>query len=252
VVPLLALAAWYLADPPNASDLLARAVENYKAQTDARAHYIYREHAEHTQPDGTINDTQDYEWIFLEGSFYRKLTAVNGKPLSGRAARSEERKFQMTAAQRRQDAQRHKPNRLVFTADITPATVLRVMRHRLGADETINGRAAWVVHSEPLPDFESTTAEEIEAKAYRYTYWIDKEDGVIVQERYKIYKPGAKVLPGSSQTTTYTKIADSVWLPSYRQGEYYSGPPRPVSHWCQTHRFTDYRKFGSESTMVFQ
>jgi len=245
--------ACVLADHLNdAGRILEHAVANRTAQTDARAHFIYREHMVHSNPDGHVNETQDFEWIFLEGSPYRKLVAVKGKPLSGKAAKEEERKFQMTAVERRADAQRHKPNPHIFSADISPATVLRVMNHQVERTETLNGRPCWVIRSEPKPDFTATTNEEREAKAYRFTYWIDTDDEMIAQERYEIAGSGAQLLPGSSQTTTYTKIGDSVWLPNYREGEYTSGPPRPRGHWRQTHRFTDYRKFGSEATVVFQ
>ena len=246
MLALLLVTLTALADPPNARDLLERAIANAAAQTSARGHYIFREHAEHLRLDGHVNHTQDFDWVFLEGAMYRKRIAVNGRPLAGKALREEERLFQMTAAERRQAAEHKKPDPNTINADIKPETVLHQMTHQLRADETLNGRPAWVIRSEPPPGLTGET------RAYRYTYWIDKADIIIAQEHYDVFQADAKILPGSTQTTTFSRLNDSVWLLSSRDGEYLTGPPHPKAHWRQTHRFNSYRRFGSESTVIFE
>jgi hypothetical protein len=236
---LLLLAPALLAQSP----VLEKALGNEVRQQKERRQYFYREHAEHRRPNGKLNFTQDYEWIFLEGEPFRKMVARNGKPLKGRRLRDEEERMRMTAAERRAEAARPKAN-IITVGNLSGQTILTRMDHTPMGEEQIDGRATWVIRADPKPGQESI--------AYRMTFWIDQEDTAIAQLRYDVIGRGVDSLPGSWLITTYTRLREGLWFKKTLQGEFHSAPPRPRSHWKELHTFRDFRRFDAESTVTFQ
>ena len=249
----LGIVGTYAATTPSADELLNRVLAAEPAREQMRAHYIYREHTERSHPDGKVDFTVEYEWIYLEGKPYRRLVARNGKPLKGKQAEEEERRFQMTRAERRAADAKRKPDPGILSAGIDLAHIVKLMTHSITGEESINGRPTWVIHSEPAPRNSDAilSKKEQERLCYRTTLWIDKEDFAITQKRWEVTKIGPQVLPGSHSIETYDRIAPGLWMIHVLEGEFYSGPPQPKGHWKQTHRFSDYRKFGSESNVSF-
>jgi len=249
---LLFLVRANAAAPPAVGDLLSRMIAAENAQEPERAHYIYREHAENFRLDGKLRHSSDYEWIYLEGQPYRKLVAYNGKPLKGKRAAEEERHFQMTRAQRRTSDALRKPNPHIVSAGIEPAAVVRLMTHKVSGEELIRGRPTWVVESEPGPDVEQArSAKDRVTLCYKTTMWIDQEDYAIAQIRWEVIREGPEVLPGSFASSTFERLAPALWLRSVLAGEFSSGPPHPTDHWKQTHHFSDYHRFGTQSNVSF-
>ena len=235
---LLAVAPVIFAQHP----LLEKALGNEVRQERERGHYFYREHAEHRRPNGKLNFTQDYEWIYLEGQPFRKMVARNGKPLKGKLARQEEERMRMTAAERRAADRRPKPN-IITVGNLSGKTILTEMDHTEMGEAEVEGRRTRVIRAEPKPGRESI--------AYRMTFWIDSEDTALARLKYEVIGHGVDSLPGSWLTTTYTRFGEGLWFKSRLEGEFYTGPPRPRSHWRQIHTFRDFRRFDAESTVTF-
>ncbi len=224
------------------SGLLERALGNEARQGKERESYFYREHAEHLRPNGQRNFTQDYEWVYLEGEPFRRMVARNGKPLKGRLARDEAERLRMTAAERRAHARKPNP-RVIQVGNLSGKVILTEMDHTQLADEQIDGRKVWVIRAEPKPGRESI--------AYRMTFWIDQEDTVLARVKYEVIAHGTDSLPGTWSLATYTRHEPGLWFKTRVEGEFYTGPPRPRSHWRQIHVFKDFRKFDAESTITF-
>jgi hypothetical protein len=239
--------AWVLVLAPALwaqSALLEEALGNETRQERERGRYFYREHAEHRRPGGQLNFTQDYEWIYLEGEPFRKIVARNGKPLQGKAAREEEARMRMTAAERR--ASGRKPNpRVIRVGGLSGKTILTAMTHTAAGEEMVDGRKSWVITAEPKPGPETL--------AYRMTFWIDQQERVLAQVKYEVIGRGEESLPGTWLTTTYVRFAEGLWFKRSLNGEFFTGPPvRPRSHWRQRHTFSDFRRFDAESTVTFE
>jgi hypothetical protein len=225
------------------SALLEEALSNEAKQAKEREKYFYREHAEHRRPNGQLNFTQDYEWIFLEGEPFRRMVARNGRPLTGKLAKQEAERLRMTAAQRR--AASRKPNpRVISVGNLRGKVILTEMDHTAAGEEEIDGRKTWVIRAEPKPGHE--------AVAYRMTFWVDQQERVLAQLQYEVIGRGVESLPGTWLTTTYFRFAENLWFKKSLNGEFYTGPPRPRSHWRQFHTFREFRKFDAESTVTFQ
>ena len=222
---------------------LEQALSNEVKQLKEREKYFYREHAEHRRPNGELNWTQDYEWIFLEGEPFRRMVARNGKPLQGKLAKEEAERLRMTAAQRRKHAARPNP-RVISVGNLSGKVILTEMDHTEAGEAEIGGRKVWVVRAEPKPGHEHV--------AYRMTFWIDQQEHALAQLKYEVIGRGVDSLPGSWLTTRYFRFAENLWFKQSLNGEFRTGPPRPRSHWRQTHTFRDFRKFDAESTVTFQ
>lgn len=222
--------------------LLEQALDNEARQGRERRSFFYREHVEHLRPNGRRNFTQDYEWIYLEGQPFRKLVARNGKPLRGALARQEQERLRMTAAERRQAASRPQLH-VISVGNLTGKTILTDMDHTVEGESVLRGRPVTVLRAEPKPGQESI--------AYRLTFWIDREDVAIAQLKYEVIGPGVDSLPGTWLVTTYTRYLPGLWFKSHIEGEFLTGPPKPRSHWRQTHSFQDFRKFDASSTVTF-
>ena len=222
---------------------LEQALANEVKQVKEREKYFYREHAEHRRPNGQLNFTQDYEWIFLEGEPFRRLVARNGQPLQGKLAKEEAERLRMTAAERRRQAARPNP-RVIKMGDLSGKVILKEMDHIETGVEELDGRKVWVIQAAPKPGHEHV--------AYRMTFWIDQQEQVVAQLKYEVIGRGVDSLPGSWLVTRYFRFAENLWFKQSLNGEFRTAPPRPRSHWRQAHTFRDFRKFDAESTVTFQ
>src|SRR5262249_36323695 len=73
-------------DAANVTDLVRRAVANYKARQAPRENYTYAERVVRTEFDrngkAKFNQKAAYEIMFLKGAPYRRLVQINDQPLS--------------------------------------------------------------------------------------------------------------------------------------------------------------------------
>jgi hypothetical protein len=126
-------------------EILRRSVAGEARQQKLRQQYTWHEHQE-TGParaDGSpvkVNIARDFDVIFLEGSFYRKLVAINGKPLNSKQGREEEEKMHTTAAQRMARPLAKRARR----SGVPLSDILSVMDHRLLREEEVGGHKCWV------------------------------------------------------------------------------------------------------------
>src|SRR5947209_6285142 len=116
---------------PPVAEILARMLAAERTQDIERAHYIYREHVDNCRPDGKLRFRTDYDVIHLEGQSYQKLVAFNGKPLKGKRAIEEERRFQMTRAERKAADAHRKPDLRHVRAGFELERLIRLMTHKL-------------------------------------------------------------------------------------------------------------------------
>lgn len=257
VALLWAVAKAHSAQQLSANEILTRAFENERRQEVIRSQYCWREHAERRestrdQKPGKLNFTHDYEWIYLEGEPFRKLVAVNGRPLQGKRAKQEALRMQMTAAERRAARANSKPNpRIISVGNVPFADIVRALDHYLVGEEIISGRNAWVIRSAPGGD-SAPGAGAADARSCQYTFWIDQQDFVLIRQKYEVVRAGVEALPGTWSETLYSRAADGLWLRTRMEGYFVTGPPRPPARWWQVHTFSDYRKFDAGSTITFE
>jgi hypothetical protein len=233
-------------------EILRRSVAGETRQQKLRQQYTWHEHQENgpARADGSpvkVNIARDFDVIFLEGSFYRKLVAINGKPLNSKQAREEEEKMHMTAAQRMARPLAKRARR----SGVPLSDILSVMDHRLLREEEVGGHKYWVVQSEPRKGTITKSQAETEALSYRYIHWIDEDEKVVVRREWEVIGEGVETKPGSRTKVGFAKNNDSVWLPDRAESLIVTGDKFGASRTLQTNTFSGYRRFTSETNIEF-
>ncbi len=236
-------------------EIVRSAVEVGKRQAELRQQYIYREHQEDRvlNADGSAGKlyiNRDFEDIFLEGAFYRKLVASDGKPLKPKDAKAEDARMRMTAAERRA-APPPKNQGRTLQGGIPFEDAYKVMEHKILREEEMGGRMCWVVQSVPRGDAAPKTDVETRAMAYRFTSWIDQIDRAIVREEWEVIGAGQDTKPGSTVAMVFVENADGVWLRQSAEMRAISGSGNPP-RFLQTNVYSDYRRFASETNVRFE
>lgn len=235
-----------------AVDMVRLAFEREDTQDALRTQYIFREHAERwgvgrDGKRGKLTFTRDFENIYLEGELFRKLVAKNGRSLKGKEAAEEDRRMQMTAAERRAHSAVTSRKQKVFSpCEGSRAEILRMSEHVLLRQESPAGHPVWVVQSTPRSGLSSPSEQK--AAAYKHIYWIDSEEHAITQEYCEVINAGVDTLPGSWIRRENSRTNESLWLIHALETESFTADG---AHWFQTHRFFDFRRFGAETTVTF-
>jgi hypothetical protein len=250
----IALAAPVSATDLTAEDIVRSAIAGEKHQESLRQQYIYREHQENRllKPDGTpgrLYIDRDFEHIFLEGGFYRKLVAIDGKPLKPKQAREEEEKMRMTAAERKA-AGSTKKGIHTLTSGVPLVDIVAMMDHRILREEEFGGLTCWVVQSEPKPDAVPRTPNETRALPYRYVQWIAQTDRSIPRKEWEVIGGGQDTPPGSNVKLVFLRNSDGALLPQQYIWNSVKYKGKGVA-FLQTQVFSDYRRFTSQTSVQF-
>jgi hypothetical protein len=248
-----------LAKPLPAADLTAEeivrsAIEGEKRQESLRQQYIYREHQENRllKPDGTpgrLYINRDFEHIFLEGGFYRKLVAIGSKPLKPKQAREEEEKMRMTAAERKAAGSNEKGIH-TLTSGVPLVDIVAMMDHKILREEEFGGLTCWVVQSEPKPNAVPQTPNQTRAMAYRYVQWIAQTDRSIPRKEWEVIGEGQDTPPGSNVKLVFLRNPDGALLPQQYTWNSVRYKGKGVA-FLQIQVFSDYRRFTSQTSVQF-
>ena len=233
-------------------EIIRSALEASHHQEVLRQQFVYHEHQENgpAKPDGTpakVRITRDFEVIFLEGDFYRKLVAVDGKPLKAKQAQEEEEKMRMTAVERKA---KH-PVRKGLHTGVPLSTLVSVMDHKLLREEEVGGRKYWVVQSEPKKDAAPKTLLETQALSYRYTHWIDELEHAVFRKEWEVIGAGVDMKPGSTTKLLFGRNAEGAWLLQRADLLILNGDKLGGNRFFQTNVFSDFRRFTTETNVHF-
>jgi hypothetical protein len=239
--------------PPTASQLIARAAAVSKAQDERGWKYTYREDHSSAQLDKTGKAgppvTRTYDHIMLEGSEYKKLVLIDGKPLDAKTQKKVDEDLEKTRAERR------KPHLLSVNRTVEMSGLDQLEKYfdnTVSGEETVLGRQAWRMESEPKPGYKIANEKDREYLAARHTSWFDEQEGWRIKWRDAFVRQANGFEPGSVVDWELARVGDA-WLfdnISFRVDmKIVLGiHARGESH----QRFYDYKKFTVDSTMTPQ
>lgn len=98
-----------------------------------------------------------------------------------------------------------------YTVRNTPDSA-RFFDLRLVGEETIDGRAAYLVEQTPKPDAKPTDSNDSELLHYRMKHWIDKEDLVDARMEMEVIREGSRMKPGTLIEFKNMRNSDGTWL----------------------------------------
>ncbi|HVY92480.1 MAG TPA: hypothetical protein VHA14_07025 [Bryobacteraceae bacterium] len=237
---------------PTPESLVDGAVAAAKAQAERNWQYTYRE--DHTQSqagkDGKPGPsvTRIYDHIMLEGSDYRKLVLIDGKPLDAKTQKKVDADLEKARAERRRSLL--PPAHFSESLD-TLELLPRLFDNKVTGREIVNGRAAWKMESTPKPDARPANTQEEEVLASRRTNWFDEQDGYAFHEIIEYMRPINHFEPGTVFDFQMTRVGDD-WLWSdqtiHALLKWTIIRARSESH----QHYYDYKRFQTDSTFTPQ
>jgi hypothetical protein len=240
-------------EPPVLRDLVAKAAEYYQARMSLAGNFTHAESIRNQNFDShgkkTLDISDTFEIMILEGAPYYRHTGHNGNPLSPRETRKEEEKMRDVARQRRAG------NRLagIYPHGVSIALPIADLTNfdlHASGEATLDGRKAYVIDAVPSARFIADASADPLAKASQMRLWIDEQDTQFVKIRAEVVRAGSRYRPGVVVEVDYEKVRDEVWLMKqfHFKGEVAEGGHFVLAEAEQ--QCYDYRKFAAESKIV--
>src|SRR5690348_16181973 len=165
---------------PPAQQIVQRSVENLNVDWSAAPRYNFQERDVISKDDSRSSKT--YEVVMIDGSPYKKLIAVEGRPLSAAQAAAEEKKLQQEIARRSQAAPRARQKRIAEYQrerrqdNLLIREMAQAFDYTLVGEETLDGRRCFVLDATPRPGYVPRSRDTKVLKGMRGRMWIDEQD----------------------------------------------------------------------------
>jgi hypothetical protein len=206
---------------PDAGTIIQRSVDAMHRDWRASARYI------HLERDVEGHGSKTFLILMIEGSPYRKLTAVNGRPLSSGDAKKEEEKLRHEAASRCAESASERRKRIAayqkdekrdrdMIGELTKAFTFHVT-----GQQRINGNQTWVLNATPRPGYQPPTLETKALTGMEGKLWIDTAAFEWVRVEARVVRPVsiagflATVEPGTVFELVRAPVAKGFWAPSH-------------------------------------
>jgi hypothetical protein len=219
LAPLLAIAT-----PPDVKAIISRSVQANHRDFAAAPHYNNKEE------DNLGYISKTYQVTMIDGSPYRRLLAIGGKPLPPDQAKRElqkeaevrrARKAETPAARRARIA-KFERDRLRDSAMMSQLT--KAFNFSFEGEDTIRSHKVFVLKASPRADYEPPNRDCEVLTGMEGKLWIDKESFQWVQVEAEVIRPVsisgflATVEPGTRFELQKEPLGDgTVWLASHFQ-----------------------------------
>ena len=159
----------------------------------------------------TLDETAKYENVFVEGLPYRKKVEANGKPLSGKAAEEEEKRYDKAVEERRSMSVVQKQHRWRggFSNSLPICCLTTLFDNRIVGHETIGGRDTIVVESTPKLDAKPANDGEKSSLDWKETTWIDAADAMPAQLEVESVKDLGHFARGMTMRVGFIRLVES-------------------------------------------
>ena len=210
-------------------EIVRRSIEAESAGVELARNYTYLERQEERELDGSGKlknlEVHTYDVTLLEGSPYRRLVSVNDQPLAPKEQKKEEEKLRQSNAGRSAETEPQKQQRIADWRrkqekqrepmhEIPDAFDLRLL-----PDETLNGRAMWVIDATPKPGYKPKLKSAFFFPKVKMRFWIDRQDYQAVKAEIETLDTiawggiVARLAKGDRLTFEMARVNDEVWLP---------------------------------------
>jgi hypothetical protein len=228
LVSLVVLAAAAMAQP--APDQTVRqAIQRDRENRGATRNYTFVQREVHRNLDGKgalrSTDVRTFDVTLLAGSPYRRLIAIDDKPLPPAKAREEDEKLRKSIEARRKESETERSKRLAeeqkrweesrtFLNEIPDAFDLT-----LAGSEIAGGRDCYVVAGTPRANYRPRTKAARLFPKIKGRLWIDKEDYSLIRAEVEAIETVSyglilvRIHKGTRAIFEQTKVNGEVWLP---------------------------------------
>ena len=199
----------------NPQELVRKAIENYQRDAQSALRFTY------TTTENSPKGSEVTRMTPLDGTPFERLISRNGKPLTAEEERQQEAKYEAAAKKRGSETPEERAKRIAkfrdqskFLLDVPDAFQFTML-----PDETVNGRANYVIQCTPKPDYHARNTKSRMFSKLTAKIWIDKEDlrmtkaDAAIVDSLSIGWIMARISKGGRIELTQTRVADDVWLP---------------------------------------
>jgi hypothetical protein len=256
------------AQRPDAEQIVRRSMERDIFNSEQLRNYTFVQEVEekHLDGDGNVKRTkiETSEVVMLYGEPHERLIRRDGNPLLPAEKRKHEEKLNRVIEKRSKETETEKAKRLAeaekarrksreFLQKIPEAFTL----HLIG-EETLAGNETWVVEAIPNPAFRPYDRDTKRLTKLKGKLWISKADYEWVKlqaetiENISFGGVIARMNKGAVLEFEQTRVNDEVWLPSRVHVNFDARLALVKSlRRAIDISFSDYRKFHSDSRIVF-
>jgi hypothetical protein len=248
-------------------EIVQRSIGVEWAGVEAARNYTYLERQEERELDGSgkVKSSEVHLWdvTLLEGSPYRRLIEINGKPLPPKKQKEEDEKLRLSNLARSQETEaqrqqriadwRHKQERQREPIREIPDA----FNFRMLPDETIDGRSVFVIEALPKPGYKPKGKSAYFFPKVKMRFWIDRKDYQAVKAEIETLDTiswggiVARLAKGDRMTMEMARVNDEVWLP---KRIVIAGSARVMLvkgyRGDFTLSYSNYRKFSAESRVI--
>lgn len=156
----------------------------------------------------TDDESAKYENVFVEGLPYRRKVEENGKPLTGKAAAKEEKRYEKAVDERKHmtlDEKRGLFHR-TFHSGLPLDYLTTLFDNRMTGEVELDGRKTYVMESTPKPGARPANAQEKTALCWKETTWIDVQDDLPAQVETIALEDVAHFVKGMDITMTWERL----------------------------------------------
>jgi hypothetical protein len=250
----------------DAFPIIKKAFEAAQANEAIVRHYAFNERIEYRrfnkQGEEKKRESETYEVTLLDSSEYRRLIAINDKPLSESAAGREQKKLEKRIKKMQNETPKQREKRLAgiekdreegrkFLEEIT-----RAFEFRLTGEAEIDGVVTYVVSAEPKEGYEPPSRAAKLLPKLRGTLWISKDDYAWVKADMETlddftWAATFKLNEGARIGFKQRRVNDEVWL---TESWYVRLRSRAALVFRLngelTGSYSDYRRLTTDSTVV--
>jgi hypothetical protein len=171
--------------------------------------------------------SKTYQVTMMSGTPYRRLTEINGQPLSPDDHRREQQKEEAARAARAHESPDERAKRLdKYARDnkrnrMIVDQLTQAFQFARENDQSVGGYDAYVLHATPRPNYQPPTIEAEVLSGMEGRFWIDQKSYQWVKVEVTVIRPVwivgflAKVETGTQFTLEQTPVASNVWLPAH-------------------------------------
>jgi hypothetical protein len=184
-------------------------------------------HYDYSERDKDDSGSKTYDVEMLLGTPYKRLIAVNGRPLSQDERRKHAEDFADERTRRQEESPDERADRLAeYDEDRQRARrILDELPHAFEytrlSDRRVNGRAVHVLQAVPRTGYRPPNVASQVLTGMRGQFWIDAASGQLVRAFAHVLKPVSivgflvSVRPGTEFELEQMPIGDGVWLPAH-------------------------------------
>ena len=254
-------------DPhPDIAAIVQQSLQRELMNTRLLDNYVYEAKEATTTYDvaghPTKSESKVTEYLWVDGSRYKRLVEENGKPLTGAPALREQRKLDEELAKRRHESAGDREKRQADDARRrqesrqTRDEVVKAFNFRLVGEESVGGVKCWRIAADPKPGYVGETRISRMFPKMRGTIWVHQQGyqwlRVEMETLDAITFGGflAKLDKGARFNLEQMRVNDELWALRQLNTRVTARALLMRFNQGQQIDFRNYRKFSAESRML--